>query len=74
MPRSDDGLAEGLVTPGGWRRWLLRILQVVAMLSSAVVVARWLVSDAIWISALVVDVVALGTIAYLYRAARDSPR
>lgn len=50
--------------------WLLRCLQVTSLVASLLLTARFLVPDAVWVAAIAVDVVAIGTVIWLYRDAR----
>jgi hypothetical protein len=63
-----------LVNPDGWRLVLLRVLQVIFLLASGAVTARFLFSDTIWIVAIAADVLALAGILYLYWRARRNRR
>lgn len=58
-----------LSKPRGWRLVLLRVLQVICLVTSPIVIARFLFSDAIWVAAIVIDAVALVGVVLLYRRA-----
>ena len=58
-----------LSKPTGWRLVVLRTLQVVCLVTSPIVVARFLFSDVVWVTALVVDGIALAGVVLLYRSA-----
>lgn len=58
--------------PHGRHLAVLRMLQVICIIATPIVVARFLFSDVVWVTALVIDAVGVLSIALLYWLANSA--